>query len=343
MDRIKQLVFLVALIGGFVQPAAAQQVLRVNPLGTGGAFVDIQPAIDAANEGDLVLVATGNYSAFVVDGKSIRIAADSDSQPIVVNFQVVSLAADQLVDVHGISCSGTDSRIRVFACLGPVLLQDCSTFRPVGFPAANPPAGLFVSSSKSVTVINANIDSSLILYSGPPFGAGLSVADSNLYVYGSIVRGARGADAEFSSAGGTGGPGATIQGSFVLFSECSIGGGPGGMGANSPFSGCSDGGVGGTGLEMTMGAQAPFARRVDTNFIPGAGGQAGSGICSDGPAGKAIDLQAGLVAISPFALKNQFLGVTPVVRPGESLDVQYRGNPFALTWVAFAPTQENIF
>ena len=49
------------------------QVLVVGP---GEPFVTIQPAIDAAQDGDVVLVRPGTYAGFVVDGKSLVVHAD---------------------------------------------------------------------------------------------------------------------------------------------------------------------------------------------------------------------------------------------------------------------------
>ena len=50
-------------------------VLVVDAAG-GGAFTQIQPAVDAALPGDLVLVRAGDYEGFTIAGKSVNVVGD---------------------------------------------------------------------------------------------------------------------------------------------------------------------------------------------------------------------------------------------------------------------------
>src|SRR5690349_16637044 len=45
-----------------------------------GDFAAIQPAVDAAADGDWLLVRAGSYAAFTLDGRSLGIAADAGAQ-----------------------------------------------------------------------------------------------------------------------------------------------------------------------------------------------------------------------------------------------------------------------
>src|SRR5688572_15695587 len=56
-------------------------------VGPAGAHAAIQPAVDAALDGDTVLVAPGTYAGFTVDGKHLQVVAASS--PVTVNGTVV--------------------------------------------------------------------------------------------------------------------------------------------------------------------------------------------------------------------------------------------------------------
>ena len=56
--------------------ASAQSVFVVAPVAGPGVFsTDIQPAVDAAANGDLVLVRAGTYFGFTIDGKGVSVVA----------------------------------------------------------------------------------------------------------------------------------------------------------------------------------------------------------------------------------------------------------------------------
>lgn len=60
------------LVLSLVSPAAAG-VLTVGP--SGQMFTSPQAAVDAAVDGDVVLVHPGSYFAFTVDGKALAVVA----------------------------------------------------------------------------------------------------------------------------------------------------------------------------------------------------------------------------------------------------------------------------
>jgi hypothetical protein len=85
-------------------------VIRVDPSGAGD-FTAIQPAIDAAANGDVILVAAGDYwtpavgqlaANLIVDAKALTLIADPPGASVKVpGMRILNLAANQTVFVRG--------------------------------------------------------------------------------------------------------------------------------------------------------------------------------------------------------------------------------------------------
>jgi pectin methylesterase-like acyl-CoA thioesterase len=58
----------------------------------GGDYRDIQSAIDAASDGDLILVAPGEYAGFVLDRK-VAVQAQDESFTVLSTIDVVGIPA----------------------------------------------------------------------------------------------------------------------------------------------------------------------------------------------------------------------------------------------------------
>ena len=101
-------------------PAAAQQVLVVDSTGAGGAFLEVQDAIDAALDGDLVLVKDGNYATFTINAKTLRVLADSGEQPVIQGpIFVEDLAPNQSVELHGLTVDSLSAGVLVWSTTAP--------------------------------------------------------------------------------------------------------------------------------------------------------------------------------------------------------------------------------
>ncbi|HKE01908.1 MAG TPA: hypothetical protein VKE69_12915 [Planctomycetota bacterium] len=310
---------------------SAQKVWVVDDTpGPGVDFVRIQNAVDAASEGDAILVKPGSYKPFVVDGKSLVIFADAPPPAVFVGppvFPLVvpaiaivrNLAAGQSVSMRGIRFDAfTFSSVRVESCDGAVLIEDCQ-----GVSTA-------IVSSDDVALVRSKLESGLTATSssgalyecdltGPNGGAALALNGSTVFSSGSILTGGHG-----SNGGG-----------------CA----PGPFGDCFPFGGCSNGGPGGAGLNINASS---VLYRFDTAIAGGAGGAGGfptcSGPCSNcpgmnGPPGPAI---VGTGSVVNLAGANRVLTASATVREGQTLALSATGVPnervFAFASLAADPT-----
>ena len=120
--------------------ALAQNVLVVDPSGANGAFLVPQTAVDAAADGDLILIKSGDYQSVAIVGKGLTMAADSgalvifenrisvknlpaSSQVVLDGFDLIAVAVvDTLLDSgpglvsfpSGTALTATDSNIYVY-------------------------------------------------------------------------------------------------------------------------------------------------------------------------------------------------------------------------------------
>lgn len=237
--------------------ASAQSVFVVAPVPGAGVFsTDIQTAINAAVDGDLVLVKGGSYPGFTINAKSISIVADTGAS-VVTNGQVFvsNLAASQSLLLQGITVLGNSSvpSLLTLNSPGPIWIESCNVTG--GTRSASGLVAVSINSCPSV-VIQRSI---MIGGSGAPGGTtdmgapGLHVANSTVSVSDSQCVGGNGAHTT------TGGPNAGIGGSgmrivtgSVFASGTAFKGGNGAAPA-PPF----PGGAAGPGIHTT-GAVAVF-------------------------------------------------------------------------------------
>jgi len=114
-------------------PLLSADTLRVGPPGSGAAFSEIQAAVDAAEEGDLILVQAGTYSPITI-GKSLRILGAGSDHVLVEGFGQTAVtirgiaATGELVisglRVHTSNPFSVRPVVRVEDCPGTVVLRD---------------------------------------------------------------------------------------------------------------------------------------------------------------------------------------------------------------------------
>jgi hypothetical protein len=230
--------------------AAAQNVWTVddNP-GPGVQFTTIQPAVDAATSGDMIVIRAGTYPAgFSVSAKGLVIAAEpnvafSGNVPILVE----NLNAAQSFVMRGLRPTSGTMRGTLRNNLGPVVLEDCKFSEIFGFPFG---------------ALAATDCASLIVVACEFFGAGhvlgqashgADLLRTHLAAYDSLFVGGAGYDAIPSNLGCVngkpGGDGLHIVDGSVFVNRCTFVGGKGGKENAFTSSSCT-GGNGGDGIEI---------------------------------------------------------------------------------------------
>lgn len=250
--KTRMLVALAALLG--LGRSANAEVWIVSAAGIGD-FTEIQPAVDAAAEGDTIVVRPGDYPAFAVDGKGLTIVA-VESGVVTESIQVTSLPAGSTLALRSIDTV----HVVLTDCAGTVWLEDCSV-------RAHPflhSAGVAVLATNCANVVISGCDAEgtcCFDLDGPP---GLLASASRIALYDSSFLGGGGAWPTYGNAG-DGGDGVRLeQGSFLLASGCRIEGGEGGVGGYG-----GSGGDGGDGLVVSADSQAWL---LDTLLVGGWGG-----------------------------------------------------------------------
>jgi hypothetical protein len=279
-------------------------VLVVDASG-GGSFTQIQPAVDAATDGDTILVKSGVYGAFSVGDKALVIVGDSGaSVEVVGSASVQSLAASKTFVLENITANGTTSgsSTSVYGLYlandaGHVRIENChfTGASLTGFGAAHDGydgVHIVACSDAALTRVTSTGGSA------PPFpnsccsyvsGAGVSASGSTVTLYRSTLRGGNGESAGFSAPnGGSGGDGCSASATLLFLSGTACTGGDGGQAGQPAFG--AFGGDGGDGIRLsnistcyelestqTAGAAGPASPFDPINTSPGNRGVAREG------------------------------------------------------------------
>ncbi|HVS18278.1 MAG TPA: hypothetical protein VMT18_06745 [Planctomycetota bacterium] len=221
----------------------------VRLVGAGGvaSYTEIQDAVLAAQDGDLILVGSGQYKAVQVQAKGLAIFATPGASIDVENhLRILDLASDQSVVVHGLSVGdvvkGPSPSLVVQNCAGPVRVQDCDLFgvelwlSDIDCPLQPGVLGANVQGADSValigcTVVGGQAEAYVQGMDCEPLdgGAALRAFASRVALHDSFLTGAKGVA---SKGGGKGGPGLLVEGnSTVDSSGGAVAGGNGGVGS----------------------------------------------------------------------------------------------------------------
>lgn len=348
---LRTLMFSVALVGA----TSAQDALVVDANG-GGDFTNVIDAVAAALDGDVLLIASGDYTLDgalgsggpIVAGKSLTLIGEGPTRPMLAATSVVGVGAGQSVVLRNLELLGDVADapgLHVSASAGTVWVEDCRITGAVGAGLAVLPetipgapglevdgANVFVSDSRITGGQGADGQSFLgTTIFATDGGAGILATDANVSVWDSLVSGGRGGDflSGPASVAANGDAGLRAGGSTRVFlSGVNV---VGGRGGNFCLPGAADSFcIGGDGVDVSSPA---IVQWIDSPVGGGAGG-----ILNDGSAG-----QAGVAVLAPDGGADDLIGVarsldvTTPVREFDSGVVTYAGEPGDVVGLFWSP------
>ena len=338
MRMIRSVSTCLALLVG-VAAGARADVVAV-PAGIG----NLQAAIDAAADGDVLLLAGGFHGIdVVIDGKALTLATDDVVQAAMAQLTVRNLPAGSRVLLRGLLVTGTSlgaqAGLTVEQCADSVWIEGCTLRGDDGaFSGDQGGAGLEVREAHAVMVSRSTL-------AGGPGGAehcthfgctpaglggpGLAVHDGLAALHDCDVTAGQGGDTEGTDdpvAGG--GAGVRVSGDgFVLLSGSRTTGGAGGDSLVS-----TPEGIGG-GDALVVEDPGGHVWRLDSELVPGAG-------CFGTPDGVAVVAPGG--ALIHFPGEARDIAVPSPLREGESSTLTVTGAPGDLAGYFWGFTPDTV-
>ena len=227
-------------------PIPQRRVWVVDATGAGD-FLEIQPAVDAAGTGDLVLVRAGDYGSFTIDGKSLSIVGPG-ALPSERSVVVKNIAAGELVVLRALGGTGFSAQ----DVTGVLWLEDVFLATPLQSPGS--PAASLVDVGACV-VTDSQAGTAGGLFGG---ASGISIRRSSLHLFESLAQAEAGSVCHppGNKNGGTGL--VALDASFVLLFDSELRGG------NTQ---CITGSKG-----ISLSVQSSSAWQLDSSFPNGISG-----------------------------------------------------------------------
>lgn len=294
--------------------------------GPGSDFTAVQAAVDAALDGDTILVRDGTYMPFVIDGKALTVVADGPGVLVQTNASTPTILVRNLPDGGSLLVRGfrTNFGVSIVDCAGAVWFDDLQGTGATSFCSAST-AGASVVRSAKATFTRCGLTGAADFggFNPPSSGAGLRASFSNVQLYDCQLTGAKGVDTFWWTAW-SGGAGLSVESSTVTVVGCAIAGGGGGL-VSPGLGGSLCTAVhppGGPGLEFAD--TAGIVQSAESTAVGGATSLEPLCPGQSGPQGPAITGSGTIVALPGYA---RHLSANSPVRGGETLAFDVQGQP----------------
>lgn len=300
-------------------PVNAQQAWVVDDQpGPGVDFTNLAGAVTAAADGDTLLVQSGNYAGFTVNGKSLEIlAAPSAAVTVVGQVSIRNISTSMFVSMRGLTVVGsaTPALLRVRDSQGTVWIEDSFVLSGSIFAAGH---ACLVESSTSVVLVNCTLTGGHTTFAGQPAGDGLRALNSDIVLQGCAMRGADGVCS--SNACNEPGAGLSVDSSTVDLQSTTLRGGGSGPGfcCQGGTGDCVVVGKGGPALQ-SLSADS-ILRGTEATLVPGS---------ALGPCGISGDTWTGTAVLNLMPATTLSLDVAATVVTDEPLTASVQGAPLA--------------
>lgn len=348
-----------------LRPALALGLLLAHvapPAAAGGVYLlsapdqpplaDLQSAVDAAVEGDTLIVAGGDYPGFTIDAKSLALIVPGTSAARVTGpVRIRNLASGQSVSISGLwvevssadlpTANSQGHALIAEDCAGHLRFQDClflganwatdqfSTCGSFLFPRGGD--GALFDNCARVSLVQCELEggdgagsSSCCCSIGGVGGHGLAALQSRLSIQECSVRGGQGGDN--GAEGGDGGSGLRIDGGWIYATGSSFTGADGGYGHD--FLCPVFGGDGGNGVWASAGTEVALQ---SCTLIKGLGGNS---FCGNPGSGGLQFTGGGTLEIVPPPART--LRATSFVADDELVGIEVRGQPGDAVWLVWS-------
>jgi hypothetical protein len=298
-------------------------------------FNAVQPAIDAAADGDtlLLMYIDGPPADWVIDGKSLVIVKHPNMGTAPFRSCVIrNLAAGQSVALVNLASDTLAAQpLSIHDNQGNVWLQGCSL--KGGAPGS---AAVDIRASAAVHFFDVFVVGWPTTFQGPlsgvPGAGALRIESSSVEIDGSQLWGGNG----FSKSPGA--PGAlsagadalVIESGELLLSNALVNGGNGGS-ESAPFAPCASYAPGGSGVVLGAGQPLVHARKVTA--------QGGGHLCFGAPTAPAVVVNSGAIDVLPPTLRSlAFTWEMPVFEaPGWTFGLFAPAGEYAFYGISGAP------
>jgi hypothetical protein len=322
-------------------PSAAAEGVRIVSANGELVFSEIQPAVDAAADGDVLLVAEGSYSGFAIDGKALSLVALPGAVvDIAGGVAIRNLAAEQTALISGLNISGIAFADAGLLWLennqGYVRVQDCSfvggsigwgpdcfAFDGGHGAAVRDCAGVAFLSCELIGTEGQWQDSYNGNCDAGKGGAGLYCERSNVALYDCELTGGQGGQAKYQP--GEGGRGVDGTDSEVFASGGWVHGGPGGC-TYFPFL-CSFQDIGGEGAWLDA---TSTLTTLGSELLGGPGSPAGPTLAGNG-------------AHVPLPAEARALSVATIAVDAAPLQVNYQGEENDELWLTYSTELNHVY